>query len=840
MISLWGGTDEISRHWKCFKCLSGGSRHASKLKASNVPNSDSSTPLPIKATLGNVFTVPPKAMDLKLQSIMPSSPRTSTGNVPAVPPTVEHENVPSASEDRSNQQEATVGYSDRNHDAKSDTGISVLAFPKHGSPNVSLSHVALVQTSSATSEVRKSPLACDQVDVDTPERTEVPNTPTQRSSQLNILSPVLKIRDGAREEGLGSDDESILVEPNPQPRSAPRTTLCSICKKLRILAKFGDANAIWYVAVPVCICASSDPECSKKCRDASRIAKSGELEIPETPESTTRVRSSEHKETIDLAPENTTSKLQIGMGHASVPWFESGLVATAPKIKQKVGQKPPQEMVFATEVATEAAPLLCPDDAVPICQVTDEMPQMSVPKRGMTNGLTDGGQSTPTKKTQNTIIPRLSLEGQNKQTLQRIRSRNRSRQSSHSPSSSPRKRQEDITSIPIPDCNMGSTSDAESTSVASDMSARDSDQSPTISRKAERRPTQKRYTMRQLARMALVSANGSRMTSSQIVVWIARTFSHLNVGEGGWEKSVYACLSKFPEFDGRKIAEASETKKLYGFTNANYRTQYEKEYSEFFTALTSQPAREPQQDIIKQRSHGLLQPRAVKSAAFRSPSIPMRKELDAIVAPERHKPTVQSEAAEMGETSKPRSRRVRKQAAVGTATKGDKSEVTSNQAGDHMNFTPFGHPAPRESGKIPNPDFAVEQVTTFQDAYAGMVQPSIDTMTKAEKAQKIAEIKARPSRKKYFGSNYKLAHKLRHNLADIHDERDGAWKPPLSTANVPQANLGPRDGTEMNKDEGRTLREVFDLPGNMIPMNDGYTELAFRDGTLVSLQDALE
>jgi hypothetical protein len=39
--------------------------------------------------------------------------------------------------------------------------------------------------------------------------------------------------------------------------------------------------------------------------------------------------------------------------------------------------------------------------------------------------------------------------------------------------------------------------------------------------------------------------------------------------------------------------------------------------------------------------------------------------------------------------------------------------------------------------------------------------------------------------------------------------------------------MGMTDGNDPS------LKEVFSLPNNQIPMNDGQTELAFRDGTLV-------
>jgi hypothetical protein len=570
---------------------------------------------------------------------------------------------------------------------------------------------------------------------------------------------------------------------------------------------------------------SSDSACSKKCQDL-RIPRSGELEIPETPENTTHVL------------ENVTSKGQHETGHDAVPWFESGLVASVPKVRQKlVGQISPQQAITATKAAAEPQAMLRPSNALPTYQDTNGVPQMSVRKEVIADRLTEDGQSTTTKKTPNTGAQRLPLEMQNKQSSD---GPHRSSQNLTSPS---RKRHEELTHVPIPDWNSRSTSEFEPESPESDMSDStsedDSDQSSTTDRDTtggalqEELSTQRDYTKRELARLALVSAKGSRMTSSQIVLWVAHTFPKYRVGKGGWEKSIYACLSKFPEFDGRKIAEAFETKKLYGFSNASYRTRYEKEYSGFFKASTSRSAEvQSQQDIAEQRSQGVLQSRrAVKSAP--SHPIPIKKEPGVIATTDKHKPFARSGEAELDATSKLGTRRMRKQAAWSTA-EGQRSRIKIKQMENDESPMSIKRPVSPQPTQTLDPELAVKRAATFKDARAAGVEPSIDSMTEAEKAQKIAEIKARPSRKKYFGSNHRLVHKRRYNLADIHDESDGAWKPLQSASDEPQRNLARNDDAETNEEDSRTLREVFDLPNNMIPMNDGYTELAFRDGTLVS------
>ena len=107
--------------------------------------------------------------------------------------------------------------------------------------------------------------------------------------------------------------------------------------------------------------------------------------------------------------------------------------------------------------------------------------------------------------------------------------------------------------------------------------------------------------------------------------------------------------------------------------------------------------------------------------------------------------------------------------------------------------------------------------------------PLIETMTDAEKAQKITAIKARRSRKAFFGRDHRLAHVRRYQRLDIHDERDGMWKPAYRTSGTDNSDRAMKD-----RDGSETLREAFGLPKNVVPVNDGQTELAFRVGAPVS------
>jgi hypothetical protein len=311
-------------------------------------------------------------------------------------------------------------------------------------------------------------------------------------------------------------------------------------------------------------------------------------------------------------------------------------------------------------------------------------------------------------------------------------------------------------------------------------------------------PAEMRYTNRQLARIALVAANGLHMTTSQIIIWLAHTFSSLRVGEGGWEMNVRSVLSGFDEFQGRKIPGAHGNKKLYGFSSNDFRIQFETEYSEFLTSSKTHltPVHHEQGTLDESKHRKSQQPttkRAEKSASSMS-----RAMVD-------HK------------------------SRTNNLTPCGSPNIQTKQATREATFNPFERSTPRQASDLLGLGRSIRRETTFNTTGSSVYQPTIETMTKMEKAQKIKQIKARPSRKACFGPGHRLAHKRPHNLEDIHDERDGAWKPPIITV---QEGLRDTDQyVDMDNKGNRTLREVFNLPDNIVPVNDGQTELAFKDGT---------
>jgi len=300
---------------------------------------------------------------------------------------------------------------------------------------------------------------------------------------------------------------------------------------------------------------------------------------------------------------------------------------------------------------------------------------------------------------------------------------------------------------------------------------------------------EKRLTNREFAIIALVAANGSSMTAAQIIDWLVQHFSCLRKGQGAWEGSLRSVLSNSPEFHGAKDVLAHKRRKVYSFGNATYRARFEAEYRQYV-------ANPPPRNVEKAQSQ-----RQVRSATMGMPKGSHRKAIKSAPSCRAHVLTPEHPHSSFV----PSLHITPRNQDEGTDPSSNPSERFTALQGDTLN-------KPTES----------ERETSFHRIQARFMKPSIETMTPEEKAMKIAEIQARPSRKRFFGPDYRLGHVLRQGRQDIHDESDGAWDPKLMS-NKEKRPLW----------EGQSLREKFNLPENAVPMNDGQ-ELAFRDGTLVS------
>jgi hypothetical protein len=80
------------------------------------------------------------------------------------------------------------------------------------------------------------------LDVNEGELVEIPNTPTQRSSPLEIPGPMLELHRSKIEE---TDDISLIVGLKSPAKIARITELCSMCQKQRVLTRRGSIDVVW-------------------------------------------------------------------------------------------------------------------------------------------------------------------------------------------------------------------------------------------------------------------------------------------------------------------------------------------------------------------------------------------------------------------------------------------------------------------------------------------------------------------------------------------------------------------------------------------------------------------
>lgn len=300
------------------------------------------------------------------------------------------------------------------------------------------------------------------------------------------------------------------------------------------------------------------------------------------------------------------------------------------------------------------------------------------------------------------------------------------------------------------------------------------------------------FKNRELIGLALVAARGASLTAAQIVAWVTESFSQFRKGRGIWERNLKAILSASAEFRGRKILGAKQNKMTYEFTDASVKARYEAEYLDYRdTAHSGEGLESDFMAIVKQeeRIQCLLREEDMQEP-------PNRLHLGFLHVPE-------------------------------PAPLSPKSPEPERRQID-PSFMPFERAVSRTRPRITS-EQVVQRKTSSQTILLQNHSFSVESMTGPEKLAKIAEIKARPSRKKFFGSDYRLWHVRRYGRHDIHDESDGAWRPKAASVDTE-----PKGRTKGQHDSrGQTLREAFDLPEHVIPMNDGQAELAFRDATLV-------
>ncbi|KAI4936764.1 uncharacterized protein J4E92_001489 [Alternaria infectoria] len=616
------------------------------------------------------------------------------------------------------------------------------------------------------------------------ERTEIPNTPSQRSSQFDSSIPEhsLEKLPNARvsqQDTSTQDDEYALALDylGHTQNQVPFTALCSGCRKQTALVKAGEKDAQWYVEdKPSSTTAKTssmpwfDPDRTNILPDIGKIRDDDlpGLSSADTPapdvlvasQNTSLERSAPMgiwsnaetlgQKTISRLNEinlESSSSNSASVSRVNQPRERSVQPAETSDLDDLAGMSGPH--VFRSG-STHSSDLLGENESRNPASTVPEPTQVGThmsPKHPSTNGLPDRAAPAAAEEQESAV-------SKSNETVERD-------------------------------------------SIISE--------SPTEAHSGPSIPT-KRHTNRDLARIALVCAQGTGMTALEIIDWLALRFSYLNKGQGAWEKSLKSVLSHQPEFYGVKPSGRPYERVVYNFTSTANRAKYEEEYHEY---LPLAPVPGPQD------GHGKARKSTLQRAA--SDNVVQHEEI------QDEQPTQPKRRITRAIKSAPSRRNAITHDYLPPPLM---KEVTTDA---EPGFNPFERATVSRPTRAPSDDLEAQRGTDFRSAYSPNTVPSIETMTSEEKAAKIEEIKARPSRKQFFGANWRLAHVRKYGREDIHDESEGAWKPHHTT----ERSTADRNSALNDRDENQSLLQVFNLPTNTRPFSDG-NELVFRNTTLVS------
>lgn len=550
---------------------------------------------------------------------------------------------------------------------------------------------------------------------------------------------------------------------------------------------------------------------SRNCSNRSNIVEAGTLEIPETPECTPA-----YDESTLKSPAISATK------QVSTFWLQSELVSSKQNIvKKNAGD---DEALCASNKALENMNEL--GAVTSMSQAADLTEQVLVRESDLAGRADPSQDDMPEKET---------LSARDKATFSSCPGDLADKSYASLPlptTESSVKSTKSLSSIEFPDghnndpvmqhAHMLESESLEEGSMQPDLIASELMRSSSMTRSssASRPPTdsgsesppvfpEKRYTVREMARIALVAGNGAYLTTSQIVDWIATTFPQLLKGDIEWEKGLVSQLSSKQEFCGQEITGVQGKERSWGFADTKVRARYEREYATYHSGLDSAT------QMLKKSLATIETVKTVKQVSREDKKVLSRH----MIAGQRT-PTHAGSAPNLPTSASK---------APSSTTEALVSPTKRNDS----RFMPFERSTPRESQSLPKTTYNIKRETSLYKIYLQNQQLPVEAMKSGEKAAKIAEIQRRPSRKHFFGSDHRLAHVRRYGRQDIHDESDGAWR--LGCSNGGESNSRPDKDVAMgDSQESCSLREVFDLPDNAIPMNEGQTELAFRDGTLAS------
>jgi len=535
---------------------------------------------------------------------------------------------------------------------------------------------------------------------------------------------------------------------------------------------------------------------SRNCRNPGLITEGSKFEVPETPDAgsqnmTLAMPTRQQKDTLGITSPPIPSVESMS------PWFQSNLVTSKPKVKQKVSDfvKPKKFSIGLTQNLLESNK--CDEND----QDVDLLEQMPIRKDNSSNDFASPTLDAAAQVTKTHSVKKKKILAAPQADIAPLSTRTQG-----SPSiddnlrhiSNPARTEWPIASI---ERDLVITSKTSNGSLGTrTWLERDAMHLKTLS--------DKRYTTRELAVIALSAADDSGLTAQEIIDWVAQTFTYLEKGTGSWEKTIRSKISVIPELRRKRVPGASHNMKKYLFVDAATRAHYRAEFAQYCKVTTMPISRAiefsapPSNSWTCSKSGGVL-----SSSRLKKSVLPIMGHPPGILTPE---------SAACSPPQHP------------TAVSSEKLIMRSM-------------PFERVVERIPKANLSymenAERETSYKAFLMSQRNSNIEPMTEDAKVRRLADIKARPSRKGFFGSENRLSHIRGYGREDIHDEREGAWKR-RRVGHGANSTIKGGDGSLLDGG-ATTLREVFDLPENAIPMNDGQAELAFRDGTRVGCRNAV-
>jgi len=342
------------------------------------------------------------------------------------------------------------------------------------------------------------------LDSSEPDYAEILKTPTQKSHRFDLVIN-RRVND---ECGVESDDGLPVID---QPLTGLLTSLqvlCSTCQSQRVLAKIPNQVI----------------QC-RNCRNPGLITEGSKFEVPETPDAgsqnmTLAMPTRQQKDTLGITSPPIPSVESMS------PWFQSNLVTSKPKVKQKVSDfvKPKKFSIGLTQNLLESNK--CDEND----QDVDLLEQMPIRKDNSSNDFASPTLDAAAQVTKTHSVKKKKILAAPQADIAPLSTRTQG-----SPSiddnlrhiSNPARTEWPIASI---ERDLVITSKTSNGSLGTrTWLERDAMHLKTLS--------DKRYTTRELAVIALSAADDSGLTAQEIIDWVAQTFTYLEKGTGSWEKN---------------------------------------------------------------------------------------------------------------------------------------------------------------------------------------------------------------------------------------------------------------------------------------------------------------